>query len=70
MTEERKIVLMSSLGKSPGVVTAAIDALEMELRKAVDKIITLSTKEIVTVDRRGRDVPGDCINILKKEFRN
>lgn len=69
MTEERKIVLMSSLGKSPGVVTAAIDALEMELRRGVDELVTLSTKEIVTVDRRGRAVPGDCINILNSELR-
>ncbi len=43
MAEERKSVLITSLGVAEGVVTTAVDALKSRIGLLPDEVLTLST---------------------------
>ncbi len=73
MSEERKSVLISSLGMGPGVVTSAVDALQKKLAEnlSLEKVVTLSTlgKDIAYKEpRSGEVIPEGFTNILIEEF--
>ncbi|HIE30406.1 TPA: hypothetical protein EYP66_24360 [Candidatus Poribacteria bacterium] len=73
MSEERKSVLIASLGMGPGVITSAVDALRKELGEnfSLEKVVTLSTigRDIAYKDpRSGEVIPEGFTNILIKEF--
>lgn len=72
MNEDKKKVLITSLGMAPGVVTTAVDVLQKEVGE-IDKVVTLSTsaKGICRKDSNEKVIatPGGRVELLIHEFK-